>query len=109
MVDSRLAERAKRAVDRDDRAECLRDPDHIHIECEAPAGISHPAVAPASRMAIPIWVALEGYEVRRDRIVRVRSRPVHHVRDILAQCVAPAAHERALARGGDAGVREIMS
>ncbi len=59
-------------------------------------------------MAIPIRVALEGHEVRRDRIVRVRSRPVHHIPDVLAQCVAPPAHERALAREGDVAVGEVM-
>ncbi len=109
MVDSRLAQHPQRAVDCDDGAERLRDPDHIHIECEAPAGISHSAVAPASRMAIPIRVALEGHEVRRDRIVRVRSRPMHHVPDVLAQRRPPPPREGALACVGHAGVGEVVA
>src|SRR5207302_10261970 len=65
-------------------------------------------VAPAARMPPTVGVALEAHEIRRDRLIGVWGGLPPHEREILAEGLAPARHEAALARIGHRAVREIM-
>src|SRR5204863_9173846 len=109
ILDPGLAERAERAVDRDDGAQRGGNPDDVHVERESPAGISDAAVAPAAGMPPTVAVTLESNEVRGARLARVRAGLSGHIREILAERDAPARHELALARCRYFRVREVAS
>src|SRR5262245_8931917 len=107
LFETRLTQLPQDAIDHAHCEESVRHPYHVDVECKAAARVSDTTVAPTSRMTPAVRIALEAHEVRGILLARVRRRRSRHIREILAQCAAPARDEALFAGVRHTRVREI--